>query len=297
MILITGSSGFLGQALADSFGEKTISISRQAASVASENHVFFDLTRLEQVDRLAKDLSGYDITHVVHAAGVTPWSDHPNFDQDIQMAKSVVELSKILKIPHLFFLSGWIVYDPAGETPYTEASPLKPVTPYGKSKLAVERYLSDNLQSSVLTILRLASIYGPGQNSPGLIPNFAKTALAGRRLTIGALQTRRDYLYIEDFTAAIQELVRRSPAANSVFNVGSGTSASISEVAEIIKEICREVYDIDVDITEADRINEAAPLDNRLDISKFQELGALTEPTPLKAGLEEYLAWLRKRTA
>ena len=288
-VIVTGASGFIGGALMTGFGEKAIGIKRSADG---DNFIKADLTLLDDADRIVKELEGFEYKYLIHTAAATPWSNDTTKHADIDMAKSVVYICEHLKIPHLIFLSGWNVYDINAPVPVTEACIVNPVTEYGKNKLEVERYLKDNLVDTKLLILRLASIYGPGQTSKGLIPNLVSTGLSEGTIELSSATTRRDYLYIDDLVLAIMSITNKSDLnQNDVINIGSGESVSAQCVAELVKDILDSKYRKHLAIHSENDPTNSLPVDNALDISKAERRGVAIPETPLRFGLERYIDW------
>jgi nucleoside-diphosphate-sugar epimerase len=289
MIALTGGSGFVGGALVSKFGaENVITIGRTPAGASV--HITADLAQMG-AKALADALRPHKVTCFVHAAGVTPWANDVDFSQDLSMAEAVAGACDALRIPRLLYMSGWVVYDLSAPAPYTEETPAKPRVPYGESKLAVEAYLAAHLKTTQALSLRAATIYGPGQTSPGLIPNLVGRALQGEVLQLNAKTTRRDYLYIDDAAGAIAELAQLElPPDLHVLNIGSGTSLAVGEVAEAVQAAASAMGKT-IGITYAAELTEAAPADNQLAIGAAQKLGLLQRQTPFADGLHAYMKW------
>jgi UDP-glucose 4-epimerase len=227
----------------------------------------------------------------VHAAAVTPWAKEVDFSQDLHMAEAVAGACEALGISRLLYMSGWVVYDPSEQAPYTEETQTKPRVPYGESKLAVEAYFAAHLKTTQALSLRAATIYGPGQTSPGLIPNLVGRALQGEALQLNAKTTRRDYLYIDDAAGAIVQLAQLDlPPELHVLNIGSGTSQAVGEVARAVQAAAGALGET-IAITYAPELTEAAPADNQLAIDAAQELGLLQHQTPFADGVRAYMKW------
>ena len=136
----------------------------------------------------------------------------------------------------LIYVSGYC-YGIPETLPISETAPLKPNNPYAFSKSAAEeacRFFFESLQTSVM-ILRPFNIYGPGQSPDFLIPRIVGQAIDP---TVAAIVVeddtpKRDYVHIDDVISAIESL-RRNPRPGATFNVGSGKSYSIAEVAEMV---------------------------------------------------------------
>jgi len=292
MMLVTGAAGFLGRAIATGLGPQAITLSRGPASKHGDGlHITADLTHPNAAQTVLSQLQGREVSGIIHAAAVTPWSQEPDFSQDIVMAQAIVEIAKALQVRYVYFLSGWNVYDPQAAVPLSEDAAIRPTTPYGQSKADVEAYLSKNLGDTKLVNLRLASVYGPGQTSAGLLTNLVHAALTEKSLSIGAKQTRRDYLYVGDLVAALSELVTYTDLPSQNLNLGSGSSVSVQEVAETIASLYKARAGTDISLQYDEPLHEAAQLDNVLAIGRAQRLGLLQQNTPFSDGLAAYIDW------
>lgn len=295
-ILVTGASGFIGSSVTDAL------VSNGADVVVLTRHA---LPKMEHVVQVTCDLGGHidmttletikeqPITAVVHCAAVTPLAKDADYSLDIQMAQNVVALARQLDVKRVVHISGWNVYDMSQSTaPYDEATTLKPDTDYGKSKLAVEALLREELGETVVS-LRLASIYGPGQVSPGLITSLIACAANGETMIINAQHTRRDYLYIDDAAAAIAKVAHTDGALPPAINIGSGASVSVEGVATAISELLMELYGQNVKLSLAENMQESPISDNMLSIETAKQQGlTMLGATPFRRGLRTYIEWV-----
>ena len=289
MIIVTGTSGFLGGALSESLGPVAIRISRSNARIP--DHHRLELTIREHVEKFTRSQTRKPISHLIHCAGVTPQSAASDYRADLAMAENVASVCETLEIGTLVLLSGWVVYDPQATPPVSETAALTPGTPYGRSKLAVENALRDQLGHTRVITLRLASIYGPGQRSAGLIPNLVASARDAGTVTIRSLKTRRDYLYIDDFVAAVHSALKLEPSSHLELNLGSGRSVTVEEVSAIVRELFAQHYARDVRVRVSKPAREATPIDNELAIVEAKRLGLITSTTKFATGLLEYIKW------
>lgn len=259
---------------------------------SADADITFDLLDTQNAPQLAESLHKHGVTHIIHTAAVTPWSGNQDYAQDIAMADTLSRVCNELKIDTLIFMSGWNVYDMTqGNAPFSEDTPLGSDNDYGTSKLAAEQFLKDNLQHTKLINARLASIYGPGQLSAGLIPNTVSAALSGQDIRLNSISTRRDYLYIDDLVTAIEKLVTNTLDSSADINIGSGASVSVGEFAQLVPEVYQEVSGNMVTNVPPENPIESPLIDNQLDISKAQSLGLLQNVTPFKTGLKRYIQW------
>lgn len=141
-----------------------------------------------------------------------------------------------------FFLasSAGGLYAGSSGSPFTEASEVRPLTDYGRVKLAMETDLRAFAERTGTPVLvgRIANLYGPGQNldkPQGLVSQLCRAQLTGQPLPVFAsLDTRRDYLFAGDCAdmvvaglSGIRERVANDPSTIVVKILASGRSTTI----------------------------------------------------------------------
>lgn len=135
--------------------------------------------------------------------------------------------------------SGGTVYDIDAPPPYAETSVVGPVTEYGRVKLAVERLLWSYREAVEPVAARISNVYGPGQRlgtGQGVIAHWLAAIRAGTPLRLfGDPATTRDYVYVDDATAALAELHHLHSTPPAVLNVGSGRPTSLAELADLVR--------------------------------------------------------------
>ena len=141
----------------------------------------------------------------------------------------------------VFASTGGAVYGEQREFPAPEDHPQYPISPYGVSKLAGERYLHFYRAQYGLpyAALRYANVYGPRQDphgEAGVVAIFCGNLAAGRGSTInGSGEQTRDYVYVEDVARA-NVLALEGDAPPGAYNVGTGIETSVNELYEILRE-------------------------------------------------------------
>ncbi|WP_027997836.1 NAD-dependent epimerase/dehydratase family protein [Sinorhizobium arboris] len=132
------------------------------------------------------------------------------------------------------------VYAP-GPGPASEASPAFPVhraSYYLASKLAAEICLIAFGKSGAMpvTVLRLASVYGPGMHGTGMVPTFVRTLGSGRSLIIqDGGQYSVDLVYVDDVVTLALDAAEQAEGGG-VFNAGSGRASTSLEAAQIVAD-------------------------------------------------------------
>jgi UDP-glucose 4-epimerase len=145
----------------------------------------------------------------------------------------------------VIYASSAAVYGDAGNRPLSESTMPAPLSPYGSDKCGCELQAQAGGRAFGLpTIgLRFFNVFGPGQDphSPysGVVSRFAERLRQGRSVDIyGDGRQTRDYIYVGDVVRAlILALPKASPTA-LVFNVCTGRSISIIEMAHHMFELC-----------------------------------------------------------
>ncbi len=250
-ILITGGAGFIGSRLVHYLSEiETAPITvlddlsqgrREALTGLKIDLVVGDIRDTALLREL---LPGH--SHIVHLAAnpsvlgsvEDPAGTHSvNYDGTVTLTQAAIEAS----CKRLIFASSSAVYGHQTGIPIAEDAPKRPLSPYGVQKLAAEGFLRGVAARGFDPVsLRFFNIYGPGQRAGGsyaaAIPAFQAACRGGGRPTIyGSGQQTRDFLHLDDLVELIA-LVLDAPGkwAGAAYNVGSGYSTSIEELARLV---------------------------------------------------------------
>jgi len=281
-VLVTGGSGFVGRRLVQSFRD-------DGAEVYSPERSILDVA--------AGPLPDISADWVVHLAGRTyvpaSWSDPAGFYRvNVLGTVNVLEYCRRSQAK-LIYVSGYCYGIPV-TLPISETAPLRPNNPYAFSKSAAEqacRFFFECLQTSVM-IVRPFNIYGPGQSAHFLIPRIVEQAIDP---TVAAIVVeddtpKRDYVHIDDVVGAIESLFR-NPRPGATFNIGSGESYSVAEVAEMV---CRAA-DIDKSVVSRGnrRVNDIP--DVVADITAIRDATGWSPSISLQDGLRDVVAHARRR--
>ena len=162
----------------------------------------------------------------------------PDFDADVNILGTVRLLQSCVEqgVRKVVFAStGGAIYGEQREFPAPEDHPQYPVSPYGISKLAAERYLRFYRVQYGLSYaaLRYANVYGPRQDhhgEAGVVAILSRNLAAGLTSTInGSGEQTRDYIYVEDVARA-NILALENDTLSGVYNIGTGIETSVNEL-------------------------------------------------------------------
>lgn len=138
------------------------------------------------------------------------------------------------------FMSTCMVYDLAGEEGINEMHPIKPVSPYGGSKIAAENMVLSyyNAYKLPTVVVRPFNTYGPFQKTGGeggVVAIFINNSLHGRNVSIyGSGEQTRDLLYVKDCARFLAMVGYSDNVNGQIVNAGTGRDVTVNELAQII---------------------------------------------------------------
>ena len=244
--LVLGGTGFLGRAVVSELvkaGRRVIVAGRAGPSIMLPGVSFapIDFARQDWTPLL---LQADVIHHYVWSNGLQAANDAPVADLDENLRGTVRLLEAIKGYPSktlIFSSSGGTVYGQLRAAAAAEDHPLDPISAYGASKVAAEKYLGFyRAQYGVdARVARIANPFGgcPRNRSRGMIPVFLQQALANQPLTVwGDGKIVRDYLHVSDVASALMLLadMPREGGGMPVLNIGSGQGRSQMQIVEAI---------------------------------------------------------------
>ena len=189
-------------------------------------------------------LKGMDfVFHCIHTTVPRTSIEKPVFDAETNILPSIGLLKEACNqgVKKVVYISSLAVYGNPEKNPVKEDAPLEPVTPYGVSKRAIERYIEyfNRLYGLDYAILRPATAYGERQAvSPGtgVVANFIYNALRNNPLVIyGDGSAERDLLHAEDLAHGVV-LSAFKKSKFRIFNLGTGKGVSLNELAKKVEE-------------------------------------------------------------
>jgi len=288
-ILVTGSTGFIGTKLT----ERLRSLGHEVTGY--DLSLGFDLLDLESLDGFVKNT---DI--VYHIAAQADLTQLTNVDKAKDcIAQNVMATDNVAYLcakynKWLIYASTVCVYGNQENHPETEDTTLpNPSELYACSKYAGEWIIKGYSKNfgNPYTILRFATIYGPGMRPALGIHIFLSQALKGEDITVhgDGLQDRTQ-TYIDDLIdGCVAVLDTTSMPKGQVFNLTNSESISAKKMAEDIKEVTGSQSSI---VYLPQRDNQTFHED--FDVTKAKELLGWKAKTPFIEGLTKTMEWLKK---
>jgi UDP-glucose 4-epimerase len=199
------------------------------------------------IDHLAKAIEGcQEIVYLVYATQPKTSFEDPLLDLQANVPVAVDLLQHLVGSSSLqrfvFVSSGGTVYGPVEHCPISENAENHPISPYGITKLTIEKYamMYWRVHGVPVQIVRPGNPYGPGQrpfSGQGFIATAIGSVLQGRQVPIfGGGKTVRDYLYIDDLAKGIVSVMDKG-RVGEIYNIGSGVGLSNMQVLECLRRV------------------------------------------------------------
>lgn len=301
---MTGGAGFIGSHIVDRLileGDEVVVVDN--LSTGKERNInkgakFYKLDILHsKLEKIIKKEKPDVISHHAAQMDVRRSVEDPLFDAQVNILGFIHLLEYAVKYGtrHVVFASsGGAVYGEQTQFPATEAHLTAPVSPYGISKLAGEKYLYYYKQNSGLeyTALRYANVYGPRQDpfgEAGVVAIFTQKMLRNEQSVINGngMQTR-DYVYVEDVVEANMMAIRSKPVLTDTFNVGTGVETSVNQLYKILQSLTDfPLKEIHGPVKRGEQIRSV------LDYSRIHKMMEWEPKVSLKTGLEKTVNYFR----
>lgn len=259
-VLVTGGAGFIGSHLVDRLiqeGNEVIVIddlsTGKRKQINKKARLYKMDIRSKRVERVFRKERPLVMVHLAAQMNVRHSTEDPGFDADVNILGTLNLLEHAVKqgVRKVSFASsGGAVYGEQEVFPAAESHRTDPLSPYGISKLAGEKYLAyyANAMGLRTTILRFANVYGPRQEpegEAGVIAIFAKCMVEGGQPIInGTGKQTRDFVYVDDVVEAL--MMTLGEDIQGTFNVGTGRETTVNECYKIMKELtkstCKDLF-------------------------------------------------------
>ncbi len=314
-VLVTGVAGFIGSHMAEGLMKKgyavtgidNFSTGEKKNLPAGIRFIRGDITRAADLKKaFASPLAG--VFHIAGCASTIKAFDDPEADLRTNTLGTVgiVQACLAKKVPRLLYASSMTVYGYPKSLPVRVDGVCAPVSYYGISKYAAERYVLATGERKDLgfnfgaTAFRMFNVYGRRQSLTNPYQGVASIFIGNilRRETVkifGDGEQSRDFIHISDVVDAWIQAFRRLKARGHAFNLGTGMRISVNRlVATDIRAFGLDPRNYPV------KHYPGRPGDQRhmqADISKTRRILGWAPKMPFEKGMSDVISWAREEAS
>lgn len=302
--LVTGGAGFIGsnivkQLLLD--GHEVTVLDNFSSGYRSNLAPFPDVHLIEGDIRneatVAEAVNGVEVIfHLAASVGNKRSIDHPLLDADINVMGTlkVLEAARKAGVRKIVASSSAGIFGELKTMPIKEDHPIEPDTPYGSSKLCMEKecLAYAKIYDIEAICLRYFNVYGPNQRFDAygnVIPIFAFKMWRGEPISIfGDGEQTRDFINVQDVVQANIKAAM-THGLSGAFNTGSGTRITINNLVELLQKAAGLKPEV--------QYREPRPgdvLHSLADISSARNAFGFNPIVSFDLGLSEYMAWAKE---
>lgn len=247
-VLVTGGAGFIAShvvdlLLADGAAVRVLddlSAGTPANLAGATGHIEFIEGSVADGETVDRAVAGCEVVFNLAANADVPNSVR---NPQVDFSSNAVGMFHVLRacrqheVQRVVQASTAAVYGEPVYVPMDEDHPLRPISPYGASKLGAESLglAYHHTYGVPFSALRIFNTYGPRQPRYVIHDLFRKIQKNPDDLEVlGTGEQVRDYCFVEDTAAAFLNLARREDAGGKVFNIAGGRPVSIKELVQLI---------------------------------------------------------------
>jgi UDP-glucose 4-epimerase len=312
-VLVTGGAGFIGSHMADRLigdGHQVTVIDNESTGFrgnvpAQARYVKGDVAQEADLERAFE--GGLDaVFHIAGQASTIRSFNDPTDDLRTNVNGTIQVLRKCIehRVGRLLYASSMTAYGHPVKIPVSEETHLLPVSYYGISKMAAERYVFATTERNDLdfefhaTAFRMFNVYGERQSltNPyqGVVAIFIANMLRGEPITIfGDGEQSRDFVHIQDVVQAWVSCLDNPASHEQVFNLGTGTRRSVHDLIDAVlasHDLTRNSYEI--------RYDKVRPGDQRhmqADITRIRERMGWEPRVDFTGGMARTVRWAQQQ--
>ncbi|MDB9983528.1 NAD-dependent epimerase/dehydratase family protein [Candidatus Pelagibacter sp.] len=287
-VLVTGAAGFIGTKLCiklSEFGFTVIAVddlsSGNIKNLPSKIKFYkLDLSKSKNINKIPK------CKFILHLAGQS--SGEKSFDSPtIDLKKNTITTLNLIKYgikcksKKIIYASSMSIYGNISADKISEMSHAAPMSCYGVSKLASEKYLQVFSNKLPYIIFRMFNVYGPGQNMKdlrqGMVSIYLSQLLNKNTVIVkGSLNRTRDFIHVEDVVNIWLISILKN-IKNEIFNLGTGKPTKVRELLNKIFKLTGKKKIKILSSTNGDQIHSVSNNSKIIKTFKYKKFISLDE--------------------
>jgi len=288
-VLVFGATGLIGDHLIQRLLKEGADVTGVSRGKSKKNHTMryhhipIDISKKEEFSKIKGE---FDVLFNMAAHIATGYATDDALKCLLVNAIGTLNILEFMTgrgIKRLIHSSSVTVYGRPRFRIAHEDSPLNPIIVYGVSKLTAENYCTmfSSLHGLAITILRYASVYGPGLTQRTALPIFIERAQKNEDIFLYGDGTRsQDYVYVDDVVEA--NMLAAKKGTTGIFNIGSGEKTTMRYLAETIIGVFGSSSRIKYDSKKPQEFSFG------IDIKKAEKELSYKPKYDLRSGLEQY---------
>jgi len=307
-ILATGGTGFIGSHLIRELVERV-----EKVIIFDIKHPDFSIlkslgVRLDKITVTRGDVTNMadifaavkknKVDGIIHLASLlsVKTADNPRlgFDVNVKGVFNVVEVARIMDVERVIYISSGSVYGSPLYEPVDEEHPTNPEDLYGATKLCGEVWGLNysKLYDLDFIVLRLGSVYGPGQigqpDHPMVVDLIEDAFFKKSVKWLSGADHKLDLVYVKDVASAICLAYCSKNLEHRIFNISYGKQHTFREIGDVVM---KSIANASVNISSGIKSHEKLGL---MDITRAEKELRYEPKYSLEEGVEDYVKWLQE---
>ena len=311
-VLVTGFSGFIGSHLTERLLKEDFEVfgiddfndyydpkikERNISDFKTHKNFSFsksDIRDKNKINEIFKEHRFDIVIHLAARAGVRPSLQLPLLYEEVNVlgTLNLLEAAKETSCKKFIFGSSSSIYGECKNIPFKETElDLKPISPYGVSKLTGEKYCHayHHLYKMSVICLRFFTVYGPRQRPDLAIYKFTKLIEEGKPIPVfGDGGYKRDFTYITEIIDGIMSSINYNKTSFEIFNLGESHTTSVIELVKLLEGALNKKAVIDWQPNQPGDV----PL-TYADVSKAEKLLGYKPRTAPEEGIKKFVEWYK----
>ena len=242
-VLVTGATGFLARHLIPVLlenGAKLVGMSLEKdynLNLKNFSYTYVDLKDKKRLNEEIKKIKPKIIFHLAAYPDKEPTFENTDscIQNNIQGTLNLIHSLRDTGFESFIHIGSYKEYS-GTKLPFKETDAVFPISSYAISKACTEMFCKAyyKIYGLPIILLRLPTVYGPGQSEQNLVPYLIKSSLAGNTLKLTKCEQKRELIYVSDAVDALLKAGVSKEAYGEIINIGTGEEYTLKEVVNMV---------------------------------------------------------------